>query len=93
MRRIAVICNNDKEWKHFTESVTWSLSKQNNPYKFSGNTLVDIQNNQEFIHLPNNMYKLDQILYMLPDDFTIDSIVWMCNTDKEVEDFLENWRV
>lgn len=92
-KHIAVICNNKKEWEYFTESATWSLSKQNSPYKLSGDTLIDIQNNQKFIHIPNNMYKLDQILYMLVDDeFSIDNLVWMSDYNQEIKDYLSNWR-
>ena len=89
MKNILVVCSNPPEWKHFVDSLQWSLSKQNLPYKASGDYILDVQNNKKFIHVPNNMYKLSEKLYMLGDEFRFDSIVGMCNIDKGVEDYLE----
>ena len=84
-----VVCNNPREWEYFVDSIQWSLSKQNLPYKTADGYILDVQNNKKFIHVPNNMYKLSEKMHMLcDDDFYVDSIVWMCNTDKEVEDYL-----
>lgn len=88
MKNVLVVCSNEHEWKHFVDVATWNLSKQNKPYKLSGDVLFDIQNNQEFIHVPNNMYTLSEKLYTLGDDFRIDLIIPMCKIDKEVEDYL-----
>ncbi|QCQ57909.1 hypothetical protein Barba22A_gp058 [Rheinheimera phage vB_RspM_Barba22A] len=89
IKNIVVVCNNLPEWGYFVDSLQWSLSKQNLPYQTKDNYITDIQNNKKFIHVPNSMYKLSQIMYMMSDDdFYVDSIIWMCNTDKEVEDYL-----
>lgn len=93
-KHTAVVCNNPAEWKHFTESLVWNLSKQNKPYKLTEKELVDIQNNQKFIHVPRNMYKLSETLYMYADDcFNIDNVIFMCDHNKEIEDYLNNWRM
>lgn len=89
MKNILVVCNNPPEWKHFVDVTTWNLSKQNKPYKLYGDVLFDVQNNQEFIHVPNNMYRLSEKLYTLGSDLRVDLIIPMCNIDKEVGDYLE----
>ena len=89
IKNIAVVCNNEQEWRHFVDSTQWNLSKQNLPYKTADGYILDVRNNKKFIHVPNNMYKLSEKMYILCDDnFKVDSIIWMCNTDKEVEDYL-----
>lgn len=88
IKNIAVVCNNSQEWKHFVDSTQWDLAKQNLPYKTSDGYILDVQNNKKFIHVPNNMYKLSEKMYMLCDDFRIDLIIPMCKIDKEVEDYL-----
>lgn len=87
-KKIVVVCNNPPEWKHFVDVTTWNSSKQNKPYKLSGDVLFDTHNNQEFIHIPNNMYKLSEKLYMLGEDFKIDLIIPMCKLEDGVEDYL-----
>ena len=91
IKNIVVVCSNLLEWGYFVDSLQWSLSKQNLPYKTADGYIIDVQNNKKFIHVPSNMYKLSEKLYTLGDDFYIDSIVWMCNTDKEVEDYLSGF--
>ena len=89
IKNIAVVCNNLPEWEYFVDSLQWSLSKQNLPYKTADGYILDVRNNKKFIHVPNNMYKLSEKMCMLCDDnFKVDSIVWMCKIDKEVEDYL-----
>ena len=91
-KHIAVICNNEAEWKHFCNNMEWNLSKQNLPYRWGGHYLLDLSSNTKFIHMPNNLYKLNEKLYMKGDDFTIDLIIPMCKMECDVDEFLSNWR-
>lgn len=90
---IAVVCNNEAEWQHFYKNMEWNLSKQNLPYRWLGDMFEDLSSGIKFIHFPNNMYKLSEKLYILPElEYTIDRVVWMCSYDKEIDEFLSNWR-
>ena len=88
---VAVVCNNEAEWQHFYKSMEWNLSKQNLPYRWLGDMFEDLTNGIKFIHVPNNMYKLSEKLYMLGCD--IDNVIWMCSYDKEIDEFLSNRRI
>ena len=90
MKITAVVCNNEAEWEHFYKSMEWNLSKQNLPYRWLGDKFEDLSSGITFIHFPNNMYKLNEKLYMLGCD--VDNIVWMCKQDSEIEDYLINRR-
>lgn len=89
MKNVAVVCNNLTEWKYFVDSMQWNLSKQNLPYRETEMYIQDLSSGMEFIHIPNNVYKLSQILYMTDNGgLSIDLIVPMCKMDEGVEDYL-----
>ena len=88
MKTIAVICNNKSEWQLFHDTLTFSLTKQNKPYKsmcadrFKPSVICSIKDNTSYIHLPCNAYMVKEIMQIFK--LEIDSVVWMCNIDESV---------
>ena len=92
MKNIAVICNNFVEWKHFVDTLQFTLSKDNKPYKVTcarkrgittPETIVDIEKQVKYLYVLNHVSGIDGIRGYL----------W-CNyitMGKQIDKDLENW--
>lgn len=86
MKRIAVICNNNKEWHHFKDSLQWNLAKQNKPYKSTVDTIVDMTEDKYYFYCPCDYnWMRDKIRGTILHD-----VVWMCYRDKDMESLIRS---
>jgi hypothetical protein len=87
MKHIAVVCNNQAEWRLFQQTLQWNLAKQNKRYKCVKQAMIDIVEGVYYFHIPNNLHKAkEQLEY---SQRNIDSVVSMCNIDSDVKQLLE----
>jgi hypothetical protein len=84
MKYIAVICNNQLEWKHFVDVSQWNFSKQNMRYKCTRNKFVNISKQITYIYV--NINNLDNVR-----GTALHSIVYMCTITPEQEQFLNSY--
>jgi hypothetical protein len=93
-KHIAVVCNNKQEWQLFGDNLTFMLSKQGGRYKVGAESIRSLDNDINYIYIPNNHYRAYNKLYLYADDssFSLDAIVNMCKIDTAVEELLNNWR-
>lgn len=84
---IAVVCNNKQEW------ITFMLSKQGDRYQVGAESIRSLDNDINYICIPNNHYRAYNKLYLYVDDssFSLESVVNMCKIDTAVEELLNNW--
>ncbi len=76
MKHIAVIVNNRKEWNYFVETIQFTLSKDNKPYKAVAEAIVDIEKQVKYLFVLNHVSGTDNMRgYVINDYLTIAKIV------------------
>jgi hypothetical protein len=84
MKTIAVICNNRQEWRYFVDTLQFTLSKDNKPYKAVAESVIDIEKQVKYILVPNHYRGIDNMLgYRISDYLTLASIV-----DNDIHEYL-----
>lgn len=92
MKNIAVVVNNRQEWRHFVDTLQFTLSKDNKPYKATcarergitiPATIVDIEKQVKYFHVDNHKSGIESIRGYLWDDYIA--------TTNLVDVELENW--
>jgi len=84
MKNVAVICNNFVEWKHFVDTLQFSLTKENKPYKAVKESIVDIEKQVKYILVHNSYRGIDDMLGRKINDYlTMASIV-----DNDIHEYL-----
>lgn len=54
MKNIVVVANNRQEWRCFCETLQWTCSKQNHPYKQVSEAFHDLVNDNRYSVVYNN---------------------------------------
>lgn len=86
LKNIAVVCNNRQEWQYFVDTLQFTLSKDNKPYKVVKESIVDIEKQVKYILVPNCYRGVDNMRgYEISDYLTLASIV-----DNDVHEYLMN---
>lgn len=88
MKNILVVCSNTPEWELFVNTLQWNLSKLGKRYKSTDSYIHNIDGDAKYFYAPNNMYELNQFMYLLGEDFKTDLVVPMCKLEDGVEDYL-----
>lgn len=84
MKTIAVICNNKQEWRHFVDTLQFTWSKDNKPYKAVAEAIIDIDKKTKYILVPNSYKRIDNIRgHVISDYVTMASIV-----DNDVHNYI-----
>jgi hypothetical protein len=83
MKTIAVICNNRREWLYFVDTLQFTLSKDNKPYKTVSKAIVDIEKQVKYVEVLNHSSGIESIRGYLWDDYI--------TMGKQVDKELENW--
>ncbi len=65
MKNVAVICNNFVEWKHFVDTLQFSLTKENKPYKAVAEYIVDIEKQVKYFHVNASIVDNDIHEYLM----------------------------
>jgi hypothetical protein len=85
MKQIAVVVNNQLEWKHFVDVSQWNFSKQNKRYKCTRECFVDIAEQKAYFYV--NVNRLQERL----DGESLHSYIHMCTITPEQEQFLNSY--
>ncbi len=84
LKNIAVVCNNRQEWRHFVDTLQFTLSKENKPYKAVKESIVDIEKQVKYILVHNSYRGIDDMLGRKINDYlTMASII-----DNDVYEYL-----
>lgn len=84
MKNIAVICNNRVEWRHFVDTLQFSLSKENKPYKSIDSEIVDKEKKVKYFHVNNHWSGIAKMRGVTVNDYlTMASIV-----DNDIHEYL-----
>jgi len=84
VKNIAVVCNNFVEWRHFVDTLQFTLSKDNKPYKAVAASIIDIEKQVKYILVHNSYQGIDNMCgYKISDYLTMASIV-----DNDVHEYL-----
>jgi hypothetical protein len=86
MKTIAVICNNRREWLYFVDTLQFSLTKENKPYKAVAEYIVDVKGQVKYFRVNNHKSGIVNMLGITVNDYlTLASIV-----DDDVFEYLMN---
>lgn len=84
MKHIAVLCNNRAEWRHFVDTLQFSLSKENKRYKAVAEAIVDIEKQVKYLYVTNHQSGIQKMRgYIVNDYITMARIV-----DMDVHEYL-----
>ncbi len=61
MKNIAVVCNNEKEWRLFVDTLQFTLSKDNLRYKTVSETIVDLTKQVKYIYINNHWSSIPKL--------------------------------
>ena len=82
MKTIAVICNNRQEWRYFVDTLQFTLSKDNKPYKAVAESVI-IDKQVKYVMVLNHERSIESIRgYLWRDYITM---------GEQVDKDLENW--
>jgi cell division protein YceG involved in septum cleavage len=84
MKNIAVLCNNRAEWRHFVETLQFTLSKENKRYKAVAEAIVDIDKQVKYLYVTNHKSGIAKMRGVTVNDYlTMASIV-----DNDIHEYL-----
>ncbi len=61
MRNIAVLCNNRTEWRLFVDTLQFTLSKENLPYKTVAEAMVDLTKQVKYVYINNHWSSIPKL--------------------------------